>query len=79
MGCFFSLGYPEIVFLLLNAGLDPKQKDSYAQVSGYSSWTFKNDPLLSLPLSLSLQTPMHSACIKGDIQVAEMLLEHVRD
>ena len=34
---FFSLGYPEIVFLLLNAGLDPKQKDSYAQVSGYSS------------------------------------------
>jgi palmitoyltransferase len=25
-------GYPELVFLLLNAGLDPKQKDSYGQV-----------------------------------------------
>ena len=35
----FSLGFPEIVFLLLNAGLDPKQKDSYAQVFNYDIFT----------------------------------------
>ena len=29
---FITLGYPEVVFLLLNAGLDPKLKDSYGQV-----------------------------------------------
>ena len=46
-------GHPEIVFILLNAGLSAKQKDSFSQ------------------------TPLHSACIKGDIQCAEMLMEHV--
>ena len=25
-----------------------------------------------------LQTPLHSASIKGDVQCAEMLMEHVR-
>lgn len=40
------LGFPEIVFLLLNAGLDPKQKDSYAQVfKGYVlCLSFNNTP-----------------------------------
>lgn len=48
-----SVGHPEIVFILLNAGLSAKQKDSFSQ------------------------TPLHSACIKGDIQCAEMLIENV--
>lgn len=29
---FSYVGYPEVVFLLLNAGLDVKQKDSFGQV-----------------------------------------------
>lgn len=49
----FYIGHPEIVFILLNAGLNAKQKDGFSQ------------------------TPLHSACIKGDIQCAEMLIEHV--
>ena len=32
MNVSLFLGFPEIVFLLLNAGLDPKQKDSFGQV-----------------------------------------------
>lgn len=31
---YFCTGYPEVVFLLLNAGLDVKQKDSFGQVFG---------------------------------------------
>ena len=27
---------------------------------------------------ICLQTPLHSASIKGDVQCAEMLMEHVR-
>lgn len=43
------------MFILLNAGLNAKEKDSFGQ------------------------TPLHSACIKGDIQCAEMLIKHVND
>lgn len=50
-----SKGHPEIVLILLNAGLNAKEKDSFGQ------------------------TPLHSACIKGDIQCAEMLIKHVND
>jgi ankyrin repeat protein len=46
-------GHPEIVFILINAGLSATHKDSFSQ------------------------TPLHSACIKGDIQCAEMLMKHV--
>ena len=31
---FYSVGFPEAVFILLNAGLNPKQKDAFGQVSG---------------------------------------------
>ena len=30
--CLFPTGQPEVVYLLLNAGLNPRQKDSYGQV-----------------------------------------------
>ena len=43
------------MFILLNAGLNAKEKDSFGQ------------------------TPLHSACIQGDIQCAEMLIKHVND
>jgi ankyrin repeat protein len=33
---------------------------------------------MSVAFHYPLQTPMHSACIKGDLQVAEMLIDHVR-
>ena len=33
--------------------------------------------LMITHLSILLQTPLHSACIKGDLQCVEMLLEHV--
>ncbi len=50
---FIYAGNPEIVLILLNAGLNAKEKDSFGQ------------------------TPLHSACIKGDIQCVGMLIKHV--
>jgi len=50
---FLLEGNPEIVLILLNAGLNAKEKDSFGQ------------------------TPLHSACIKGDIQCVGMLIKHV--
>ena len=32
MNVWFPPGQPEVVYLLLNAGLNPRQKDSYGQV-----------------------------------------------
>ena len=68
---FATIGYPEVVFLLINAGLDVKQKDSFGQVQYISV------VLNVVFMTIYLQTPMHSCCIKGDLQVAEMLLEQV--
>ena len=35
-------GQPEVVFLLLNAGLNPRQKDSYGQVYTYICLLYYN-------------------------------------
>ena len=32
-------GQPEVVFILLNAGLNPRQKDSYGQVCNHATCT----------------------------------------
>ena len=59
------------MYLLLNAGLNPRQKDSYGQVC------MRVGGISTFFVSFLLQTPLHSASIKGDIQCAEMLMEHV--
>ncbi len=41
-------GYPEVVFLLLNAGLDVKQTDSFGQVSISYRYNYYNNYILSL-------------------------------
>ena len=75
LGILYILGNPEITLMFLSIGLDPKQKDSFGQVS------FKK---LVVAFSIfdvylvAMQTPVHSACITGDLNCVELLAEHVR-
>ena len=70
-----------MVYLLLNAGLNPRQKDSYGQVRGMSTYIYCDECIQLMSVStvycLPIQTPLHSTSIKGDVQCAEMLIEHV--
>ena len=62
-----------MTLILLSNGLDPKQKDSFGQVS-YSVLVVELEILL-----VAMQTPVHSTCITGDLSCLELLMEYVRN